>query len=51
MGAQLVAQIAYENEAAVLSFDYQDVIDSLINQIAELNVEDDFMLLKWFEEI
>ena len=45
-----MAQIIYENEAAVLSFNYQDVIDSLTNQIAEHNVEDDSMLLKWLKE-
>ena len=45
-----MAKIIYENEAAVLSFEYQDVMDSLRKQINEHNVEEDSLLLNWLEE-
>ena len=45
-----MSKVSYKNEAAVLSFDYQDVVDTLAGQINEYNVEDDSLLLRWLEE-
>jgi hypothetical protein len=45
-----MAEIIYENEAAVLSFKYEDVIDSLKKQINKDKVEDDSLLLSWLKE-
>ena len=45
-----MAQVIYENEAAVLCFDYHNVTESLTSQIAEHNVEDDSKLLTWLQE-
>ncbi|MBW2341634.1 MAG: hypothetical protein JRF50_15050 [Deltaproteobacteria bacterium] len=45
-----MSQIIYENDAAILSFDYPYVTNFLTNQIAEHNLEDDSLLLKWLEK-
>ena len=44
-----MAQIIYQHDPAILSFDYEDVKDSLTDQIRENNVEDDLALLNWLQ--
>ena len=44
-----MAQVTYENEAAVLTFQYQDVMNKLSQHIKEHSVEGDFGLLTWLQ--
>lgn len=44
-----MAQVTYENEAAVLTFQYQDVMDKLSQHIKEYSVKGDSSLLTWLQ--
>jgi len=44
-----MAQVTYENEVAVLKFQYQDVMDTLSQHIEEHSVESDWRLLTWLQ--
>ena len=45
-----MAQIIYESDAVILSFEYPHVINLLTNQIAEHNLQDESLLLEWLEK-
>jgi len=42
--------IKYENEEAVIKFEYADVITQLKLKVAEYNVDDDAKLLQWLDK-
>ena len=45
-----MSQITYENESAVMQFDYSDVIKQLSLKIDEYQVDDDLRLLNWLKK-
>ena len=45
-----MSQITYENESAVMQFDYSDAVRLLSLKIDEYNVDDDLRLLNWLNK-
>jgi hypothetical protein len=45
-----MSDIVYENEAAILSFSYEEVVKALERHIIENEVEDDSKLLNWLKK-
>jgi hypothetical protein len=49
-GSASVAKIVYENEQAVLSFEYQDIVSALSSRVRQYDEENDLRLLGWLQQ-